>query len=156
MTPTRRFAFRLALALGQPNPDAMLARMPWRIWREWQVFAALEPFGETGEKRADMRSAIVAATIANCLARGKGKPAFEPRDFVPRFEDAMGTDEGQAQREPSTSSNHYQQALAITRMLGGKIVTRRASPSDSKGNEDITPQMGRDRPHPPSGGAIRL
>jgi len=32
--PARRFAFRLALALGQVNPDAMLARLPQRVWSE--------------------------------------------------------------------------------------------------------------------------
>lgn len=112
MTPARRFAFRLALALGQSNPDAMLARLPWRVWSEWQTFAALEPFGE---ERADLRAGIVAATIANYLARGKGKPAFKPRDFMPQFGKP-------AQSESAASSDHYQQALMITRLFGGKIV----------------------------------
>jgi len=111
MTPARRFAFRLALALGYLNPDAMLARMPYRIWSEWQAFAALEPFGE---ERADLRAGIVAATVANCMARGKGRRSFKPRDFMPRFEET--------QRKPATSSEHYQQVLAITQLFGGKIV----------------------------------
>lgn len=123
MTPGRRFAFRLALVLGQPNPDAMLARIPWRIWREWQAFAALEPFGETGEERADMRSAIVAATIANCLARAKGKPAFKPCDFTPQFEERVQ----QPRSEPPPPEAHYQQILTITKMFGGKVVTKRTS-----------------------------
>ena len=116
MTPVRRFAFRLALALGQPNPDAMLARLPHRVWQEWQVFAALEPFGE---ERADLRAGIVAATIANCLARGKGKPAFKARDFMPQFGKPT-------RRESAASSDHYQQALMITRLFGGKIVRKQA------------------------------
>ena len=115
MTPTRRFAFRLALAAGEVNPDAMLVQLPWRIWREWQVFAALEPFGE---ERADLRAGIVASVIANCLARGRGKPAFKPRDFMPRFKEPT-------QRETKTSI-HYQQALMITRLFGGKVVRMQA------------------------------
>lgn len=116
MTPARRFAFRLALALGQPNPDAMLARLPWRIWQEWQAFATLEPFGEG---RADLRAGIVAATVANCLARRKGQPTFKPYDFMPQFEEP-------ARRLPVISGEHYQQALMITRLFGGKIVKTQA------------------------------
>jgi hypothetical protein len=78
----RRFAFRLALALGEPNPDAMLARMPNRVFKEWVAFAEVEPFGE---ERADMRAAIVAATIAN-VNRKKGKAPYKVRDFMPVFE----------------------------------------------------------------------
>lgn len=111
MTPARRFAFRLALALGQVNPDAMLARLPQRVWSEWQEFAMLEPFSE---ERADLRAGIIAATVANCLARGKGKPAFKPRDFMPQFEERV--------RSEPRASEHYQQALMITRLFGGKIV----------------------------------
>ena len=119
MTPARRFAFRLALALGLPNPDAMLAHLPQRIYREWQEFAILEPFGE---ERADLRAGIVAATVANCMARGKGRSAFKPRDFMPRFEEAR--------REPATPSEHYQQVLAITQLFGGKIVRVQAELAD--------------------------
>lgn len=112
MTPVRRFAFRLALALGQPNPDAMLARLPWRVWREWQTFAALEPFGE---ERADLRAGIVAATIANCLARGKGKPAFKVRDFMPRFE----------VKRDKTPDDLFQQVKTINWLFGGAFVDER-------------------------------
>lgn len=114
MTPIRRFAFRLALALGQPNPDSMLARLPQRVWSEWQEFAALEPFGE---ERADLRAGIVASTITNCMAR-KGGTAYKPRDFMPQFVEPT-------QRETKTFE-HYQQALMITRVFGGKIVKVKA------------------------------
>ena len=83
MTPARRFAYRLALALGESNPDAMLVRMPHRVFLEWIEYTNLEPFGE---ERADLRAGIIASTIANCLARKKGQPAFKVTDFMPRFE----------------------------------------------------------------------
>lgn len=115
MTPSRRFAFRLAKALGQANPDAMLARLPHRIWREWQEFAILEPFGE---ERADLRAGIIASTVANCMARDKGQPAFKPRDFMPQFE--------KQEQAKSKTPEHYQQALMVTRLFGGKIVRKQA------------------------------
>jgi len=46
------------------------------------AFARVEPFGE---QRADLRSAIIACTMANAW-RGKNQPAFKPADFMPRFE----------------------------------------------------------------------
>jgi len=46
------------------------------------AFAQVEPFGE---KRADLRSAIVACTFANAH-RGKNQKAFKPVDFIPQFE----------------------------------------------------------------------
>lgn len=47
---------------------------------EWIAFNDIEPFGE---ERDDLRSAIVAATIAN-IFRGKG-PAHKVADFMPKF-----------------------------------------------------------------------
>ena len=43
------------------------------------IYAEKEPFGE---QRADLRSAIVACTIAN-IWRGKNQPAMKPIDFMP-------------------------------------------------------------------------
>jgi hypothetical protein len=72
----------------------MLARMPSRLLTEWMVFAKLEPFGE---RQADLRAAIVAATIANAN-RGKNQKAFKVEDFMPR----LGDDE--EEREPDWES----------------------------------------------------
>ena len=58
----------------------MLARVTSRQLSEWGEYSKLEPFGE---ERADLRSAIIAATMAN-LWRGKGKPA-KTEDFMPKF-----------------------------------------------------------------------
>lgn len=49
---------------------------------EWIAFDAVEPFGEP---RADLRSAIVAATVANCH-RDHRKPPFKVTEFMPFVE----------------------------------------------------------------------
>lgn len=46
------------------------------------AYAEIEPFGE---KRADIRAAIVAQTMAN-IHRGKNKKAYKLDDFMPQFE----------------------------------------------------------------------
>jgi hypothetical protein len=50
--------------------------------RQWHAYSLLEPFGET---RADLRSGIVASTIANCAPFKKGGKAWKPSDFMPHF-----------------------------------------------------------------------
>ena len=48
------------------------------------AFYSIEPFGE---KRADLRAAMIACTVANAAGgRGKGKPAFTVGDFCLKFE----------------------------------------------------------------------
>ena len=113
----RRFAYRLALALGQSNPDAMLARMPYRVFCEWQTYAQMEPFGE---ERADLRAGIVAATVANCLARRKGQPAFRASDFMPLFDRPK-------RREP-TPGELFNQVQMINKLFGGKTIIKRGVP----------------------------
>lgn len=61
--------------------------MSSRLLTEWMVFAKLEPFGE---RRGDLRAAIVAATIANAN-RGKNQKAYKVEDFMPK----LGDDEEQ-------------------------------------------------------------
>ena len=70
--------FRLALALGLPVRE-LLARMGSDELTEWMAFYQLEPFGDF---RADLRSAIVASTLANAHRSKEGKP-FTPEDFMP-------------------------------------------------------------------------
>lgn len=74
----RRFAHRLALALGEFDVDALLARYPRRAWLDWLAYHELEPWGED---RADARSAIVASLIYN-TNRGRGAQARRPKDFM--------------------------------------------------------------------------
>jgi hypothetical protein len=59
----------------------LLARTTIREREEWAAYFALEPFGE---ERADLRSAIVASTVANAN-RGRKTPAFKASDFMPKF-----------------------------------------------------------------------
>lgn len=52
---------------------------------EWMAYYGLEPFGD---ERADLRSGIVAATIANVNRDPKKtRSAFEPGDFMPKFKE---------------------------------------------------------------------
>ncbi len=56
----------------------LLARISSAELTEWEEFNRLEPFGE---ERADLRSAIVAATVA----AGAGVKGAKPADFMPKF-----------------------------------------------------------------------
>jgi len=47
------------------------------------AYEMVDPFGEY---RDDLRAGIVASTIANAN-RPKGKRAYKPEDFMPRFAD---------------------------------------------------------------------
>lgn len=47
---------------------------------EWVAFFTAEPWGE---ERADLRSGIIAATVANCHAQGRKQ--FKAEDFMPTF-----------------------------------------------------------------------
>lgn len=109
----------MALALGCANPDAMLARMPFRVYREWHAYYQVEPFGE---KRADFRSAIVAATIANTMGRRKGQPAFRVEKFMPQFEP----------REivKKTPDQLFDKLKILNRLMGGAFVDERKHGSD--------------------------
>ena len=60
----------------------MLGEISSTQFAEWMAFSRLEPWGE---ERADLRTGIVASTIANAN-RGKNTKAFKPEDFMPRFE----------------------------------------------------------------------
>ena len=60
----------------------LLASISSQELTEWQAFYCVEPFGE---ERADVRSAIVAATVANVNRSSKSAPA-PVTAFMPRFE----------------------------------------------------------------------
>ncbi len=111
MKPARRFAFRLALALGCPNPDAMLAQMPYRVFQEWKTYYQYDPFG--GE-RGDINAATIAATIAN-VNRTKKTKRFKVRDFVPRY----------GPKEPLTGEEMLQKIMAMNQAMGGTFIDKR-------------------------------
>lgn len=62
--------------------DGLLAELSARQFAEWADYFAQDPWGE---QRADLRSAIVAMTIAN-VHRGANQRAFVPADFMPYME----------------------------------------------------------------------
>jgi hypothetical protein len=64
--------------------EDLLSRISSRELAEWQAFSLLEPFGE---RRADLRAAIIASTIANANRDKDKKPEpFTPHDFMPNYE----------------------------------------------------------------------
>jgi len=69
----RRFAFRLALKVGETDVNGMLRRMPMRQFLDWMHYANLEPFEET---RGDWRAAHIVSTLCN-IYRKSGSPAIE-------------------------------------------------------------------------------
>lgn len=82
------FVFVLAITLGSPL-GAVLS-MPWREFACWAARYAEEPWGEF---RSDVRSAIVASTVANML-RGPKSRAAKVGDFLPfRHREPMGEEE---------------------------------------------------------------
>ena len=69
------------MSLGVPSPRELYSRLTSSEITTWLAYYMLDPMG--GE-REDLRSGIIAATIAN-VNRGKGTQPFEPSDFMPKF-----------------------------------------------------------------------
>ena len=74
----RRFAFRLALALGFPDPDEMMDCIPSKTFSEWIAYYQLEPFGILAE---DEIHAHWKAMYAN-MHRKPGKQAYKAEKFL--------------------------------------------------------------------------
>ena len=108
----RQFEFRLALALGWPNPDAMLSVMPQRVYREWLAYAETDPWDE---ERADWRAAMIAHTMASLWRGKKGrKPKF--KDFMPQFKQAI---------QPKTPQHALNAMKNLVVAFGGSIQDNR-------------------------------
>lgn len=60
----------------------MLGEMTSLQFAEWLAYSRLEPWGE---ERDDLRTGIVASTVAN-VNRRKDQKAYKPSDFMPSFE----------------------------------------------------------------------
>lgn len=56
---------------------------------DWLAFEQVEPFGTPVE---DLRSGVIAATIAN-VHRAKNSRPFSPSDFVPRWDHRAALEE---------------------------------------------------------------
>jgi hypothetical protein len=55
--------------------------MSARLLREWQTYAAIEPFGQPA---AFWRTGLTVATLANVNRRKKTDKSYGPEDFMPR------------------------------------------------------------------------
>mgnify|MGYP000940748974 FL=1 len=87
----------------------MLQRMSSRELSEWMAYYNIEPFGE---ERADLRSGIVASTIANVNRDPKKGQPFKPTDFMPLSEMAEEDEEPEAQ-EPEVIAAKFDAIMGI-------------------------------------------
>ena len=60
----------------------MMRDMSYPLLLQWIAYDRLDPIGEA---RADLRTGIIASTIAN-VHRSQGKAPYKPVDFIPKFE----------------------------------------------------------------------
>lgn len=91
----------LAMTFGYLDVDQLLADITERDFQRWLTYYQVEPWGE---QRADLRSAIIACTIANCSG---SKKRWKPKDFMPFAEQST-------QQQASVLQ-------ALTKMMGGEI-----------------------------------
>ena len=91
----------------------MIAQMPARVFREWLLYAETNPWGE---KRADWRAAMVAATMAS-LWRGKGQRRPKIGDFLPKFK--------RRRKKEKTPKDHLRAMVGLARLFGGSMSDNR-------------------------------
>jgi len=70
--------FRLALALGQPDPYAMADAMPARVFNHWRHYYLIEPFGQW---RDNYHAGLISAILANVNRSSKSEPVTH-NDFM--------------------------------------------------------------------------
>lgn len=100
-----------------------MERIDSRELSEWMLYERIEPFGE---RRADLRAAIVAAATTNAVVQTapflKKKPALVSyTDFMPQFEAS----------EPDPEQERIERASSLRKLasaLGAKVV-RHGDPS---------------------------
>jgi hypothetical protein len=98
------------------NPYTLLEEMSAETWVLWQLYYDLDPWGE---ERADLRSGMIAAVIAETNRdKKKRRKPYAPKEFMPQFD-----------RPPPKPQTPEEQA-AILRMwvqaLGGDDRTQAA------------------------------
>ena len=77
---------------GEVDVDAMLRRIPARLWKEWQVFYRLEPFDE---HRREMQLltyqvALISQMLANINRDVKKHPqTYKLEEFVIKLEEEV-------------------------------------------------------------------
>lgn len=111
MTPARRFVFRLALAMREPNPDRMLAMMPLRIFREWKTYHQYDPFGN---ERLDALTAYLMAWMGE-VHKSKKSKHFKAAKFMPQW----------GPKDETTPDQQFEKVILANRMLGGRFIDKR-------------------------------
>jgi hypothetical protein len=86
----------------------LLARVSAAELTDWMAYERIS--GPLGAGRADLQAGIIAATVAN-VNRAKGKRAYRPDEFIPRFDRPRAT-------TPQQMANFLK---ALTLRLGGRI-----------------------------------
>jgi hypothetical protein len=111
------------MALGQPNPYAMLAQMPYRVFRQWQQFYNEEPFGDEAN---GVRLGYAAASLGTLLGKPKGRRAWKTSDFMPQFK----TTRTKRARPKETPEQQFERIKLMTLMMGGKVIDKRRKEDD--------------------------
>ncbi len=91
---------RFALACGRLDVDEFIGNLSQEQWAEWVAFDHLEP---VGEKRGDLRNAMLVAHILRMLAAmAGGEPdAIEERHFLPYLHELHEVDRsGEPAQDP--------------------------------------------------------
>ena len=95
---------------------------------EWMAFFRLNPFGE---RRADIRAALISSVIAN-VNRGKDQPPFKVEDFIIKYD--------QPELDEPERVQDWQQQLALVEMLnsafGGKDQREKRNDNDRNGQRE--------------------
>ncbi len=97
----------------------MLAEMPARLLTEWMLFYGLEPFGE---RRADLRAGIIAATVANAN-RSKRQRPYHAEQFMPKLGDDVPAGAGLEEQAPEWETL-FEKVRAINAAFGGEDRTQ--------------------------------
>lgn len=91
----------------------MLSEMPISLFKEWQAYARIEPFGEG---RADLRVAMSGAAIVNTLA---GKAVMKPVDLMPRFTPLPTSPRSSGGGDDALAWRLLEKARRLNRLFGG-------------------------------------
>lgn len=97
---------RLALPMGVPNVDHLLAQVTPRQLDEWMALYLLDPWGEV---RTDAGFAKVAAAL------GGGSPS----DYMPRIPDEWGESDSEAQAQQAAAA----EVAAVRRLASAQEIS---------------------------------
>jgi len=124
----------LALELGVPNPD-YIAQMPFRVYRDWQAYFLLEPFGV---ERGELARGYAYAQLAGLWGKPKGKQGWSPEDFIPPWDEIVAKKDGVV--DPDTQ---FKKILVLTRLYGGEVIDRRAENRKDDTGRDLASDLNR-------------